>query len=110
MIRSTLAGRRWDAAVLVPGIAYASGTNGHDMPGPTVKIYRLTDPQMLDATVLAIQRALRKNGFDPGALDGIYGPMTAAAVTSYQARHGLLVDGEVGPKTAHSLGIELPQL
>ncbi|NEO25627.1 MAG: cell wall hydrolase [Kamptonema sp. SIO4C4] len=33
------------------------------------------------------------------AIDGIFGPLTAAAVERYQARNHLAVDGIVGPKT-----------
>ena len=32
-------------------------------------------------------------------VDGIFGPITEAAVKAYQRRHGLKVDGIVGPKT-----------
>ena len=108
VIRGTLANRRWDAAVLVPGIEY-SPRPIPDIPGPTVTIYRLNEPRMSDDTVLQIQAALKMNGLEPGDLDGIYGPITAAAVTAYQATRGLAVDGEVGPKTAHGLDITLPQ-
>jgi peptidoglycan DL-endopeptidase CwlO len=38
-------------------------------------------------------------------VDGLYGPITRAAVRAYQARHGLIVDGIVGPQTLGSLGI-----
>jgi peptidoglycan hydrolase-like protein with peptidoglycan-binding domain len=37
--------------------------------------------------------------------DGLYGPVTRAAVRNYQARHGLIVDGIVGPQTLGHLGI-----
>lgn len=107
VIRGTLANRRWDAAVLVPGIEYSSRPIP-EIPGPTVTIFRLAKPQMSDDAVLQIQAALKRSGIEPGVLDGLYGPLSAAAVTSYQATRGLVVDGEVGPRTARVLGIALP--
>jgi peptidoglycan hydrolase-like protein with peptidoglycan-binding domain len=51
------------------------------------------------ADVKALQQALAKAGFSPGAADGSFGPKTAAAVKAYQKAHGLVADGIVGPKT-----------
>ena len=50
-------------------------------------------------TVVALQRAL---GIPA---DGVFGPQTLRAVRSFQARHGLLVDGRVGPHTRAALHI-----
>lgn len=38
-----------------------------------------------DPTVLALQQRLLENGFDPGALDGVMGPHTEAALAAEQA-------------------------
>lgn len=51
------------------------------------------------AAVRTLQEGLRKGGFNPGPVDGIFGPKTEAAVKAFQAKHGLQVDGIVGPKT-----------
>lgn len=49
--------------------------------------------------VAAVQKALGV------AADGVFGPVTKAAVRSYQRRNGLTVDGIVGPETLAALGV-----
>jgi hypothetical protein len=48
--------------------------------------------------VVWIQEHLLSAG-EPDAVDGRFGPSTQAAVEAFQAAHGLLVDGIVGPDT-----------
>ena len=40
-----------------------------------------------------IQNALKRRGFNPGPIDGIYGPLTKAAIESYQASAGFVANG-----------------
>lgn len=55
-----------------------------------------------------VQVSLNKLGADPALVpDGSYGPLTAAAVTQFQAAHGLDPDGKVGPKTLAALDAAL---
>jgi peptidoglycan hydrolase-like protein with peptidoglycan-binding domain len=49
--------------------------------------------------VRELQRRLLRGGYAPGPVDGLYGPLTEAAVRRYQRAHGLAVDGVVGPQT-----------
>lgn len=42
-------------------------------------------------------------GFNPGNIDGIFGPQTLGAVARFQAQQGLNVDGMVGKATANAL-------
>ncbi|MBE3584820.1 MAG: peptidoglycan-binding protein [Thermoanaerobacter sp.] len=49
--------------------------------------------------VARLQTILNDLGFNAGRVDGIFGPGTEAAVKRFQASHGLLVDGIVGPQT-----------
>lgn len=107
VIRSTLSNRRWDIAILVPGLQYQEGPSIEIEP-PATLIYRSVRKPMTGPTVKRIQRALKKKGFSPGPINGRYGPWTAAAVLGFQASHGMLTDGEVGPVTAKGLEIKLP--
>jgi putative chitinase len=51
-------------------------------------------------TTTWLQLSLNKLGADPILVpDGSFGPLTAAALTAFQAAHGLEPDGKVGPKT-----------
>lgn len=55
-------------------------------------------------TVRQLQRCLNRVQRSALDVDGEFGPLTAAAVRSFQRRvTGLLVDGEYGPKTARKL-------
>jgi peptidoglycan hydrolase-like protein with peptidoglycan-binding domain len=49
--------------------------------------------------VEALQRTLLAKGFNPGPVDGVFGPKTEEAVKRFQERSGLTVDGIAGPKT-----------
>lgn len=54
--------------------------------------------------VAALQAALRDRHLYPGAIDGVLGPKTVAAVRVFQRRRGLEVDGIPGPLTRAALG------
>ena len=54
--------------------------------------------------VRRLQELLHKKGFDCGAVDGIFGSKTYAAVAAFQKANGLSADGIVGPLTWGKLG------
>jgi peptidoglycan hydrolase-like protein with peptidoglycan-binding domain len=62
---------------------------------------------MTGSKVQEIQQALRDAGFDPGTIDGVFGPHTLATVVAFQHAQGLLVDSEVGRQTAQALNVQL---
>lgn len=53
--------------------------------------------------VKTLQRALSDSNAYYGAIDGIFGPITEAAVRTFQKNAGLVVDGIVGNKTWYAL-------
>jgi murein DD-endopeptidase MepM/ murein hydrolase activator NlpD len=57
-----------------------------------------------NADVAALQVALRAVGLYGGAIDGVAGGGTRAAVSRFQARRGLVADGVPGPMTRRALG------
>ena len=50
-----------------------------------------------------LQQQLKRAGFDPGPIDGVFGAKTEAAVKAAQKAYGLVVDGIAGPKTYQAL-------
>lgn len=65
-------------------------------------------PKEAGDDIRALQRDLAALGFHRGAIDGIAGPITRAAVRAYQAQHpDLVVDGIAGPATRASIARDL---
>ena len=58
--------------------------------------------------ILEIQKALDRQGFNPGDLDGLWGRRTILAVKAFQKAHGLTPDGIVGPLTLRALSGAAP--
>jgi N-acetylmuramoyl-L-alanine amidase len=72
--------------------------------------YRLGDRQLYHRSpmtrgddVAELQRRLGALGFDAGRVDGIFGPLTSAALTEFQRNSGLVSDGIFGRDSAAAL-------
>ena len=104
--RHPISGRIWDTGVLVPGVTYFASESPVLVAPPSGSVLRVTSPLTRGPTVRAVQSALERKGFHPGALDGIYGPQTASAVRAFQVANGLVADGEAGPITLGALGAD----
>lgn len=57
--------------------------------------------------VKQIQTTLKNRGYYTGAIDGIFGKLTTAAVKKFQKDNGLTADGVVGAATMKKLGVDL---
>ena len=51
------------------------------------------------------QMALQEKGFNPGPVDGIMGPKTHKALTSFQRQQNLFASGKLDERTARELGV-----
>ena len=56
------------------------------------------------------QTALKQLGFNPGKIDGLFGPKTKKAIQEFQAHFGLKVDGVWGLKTDYMMDILIKEL
>jgi peptidoglycan hydrolase-like protein with peptidoglycan-binding domain len=74
------------------------------MTGPPTIAEGATGPTVRWAQYLLVRRTLSYN-----QVDGIFGPVTKAAVEQFQSDSNLGVDGIVGPATWAALGGEGPQ-
>lgn len=63
----------------------------------------LSAPYLRGDDVATLQSRLVEMGFNPGRVDGIYGPLTERAVRDFQKSVGVVVDGICGPGTVISL-------
>lgn len=66
-------------------------------------LYHHAYPMMRGDDVSHLQQRLSDMGFDPGRVDGIFGPLTEDAVREFQRNIGLPVDGLCGPQTTLAL-------
>ena len=76
---------------------------GPDNAGPGGPINTTPTPTLKKgasgASVSEMQQLLKNAGFDPGAIDGKFGPNTEKALKAFQKAMGLVVDGICGPKS-----------
>ena len=69
------------------------------------RVLRLVTRRMVSGDdVVALQSRLLELGFDPGRVDGVFGPDTDRALREFQRNTGSPVDGLCGPVTFKDLG------
>jgi hypothetical protein len=95
VVRGVIEGRDWNYCVKIPELAY-SVTGDPVEPQPLPFLLKLENPNMTGLIVRKVQRALKDLNYNPGVIDGAYGPHTVAAVVAFQSAKGLVADGVVG--------------
>lgn len=106
-INSVVDGRRWDYGILIPGFTYKQNIKTPVIKKPAIKVYRWTNPVMVDPIVGVIQDKLIALGYVAGKKDNVFGEQTYKAVKKFQVDRGLNPDGEVGKETFAELGIKV---
>ena len=89
-----------------PGGEPGNGQAAATRPRPKIKPPQVSAGATGPAVVL-LQKELKERGFDPGGVDGSFGPATSAAVRAFQRANQLDVDGVVGGSTWEALGYQL---
>lgn len=103
--RRTIEGKQWHYFAKIPEVIYVENADIVITPVPLPNLLQLTAPYTANDKVWEVQKALEAAGFSVGGMDGVYGPMTVAAVIAFQQTNGLVADGVVGPLTAEKLGL-----
>ena len=107
VIRGKVSGRDWTHCMLLPNVDYSKSSTPLVIRSPGF-LLKLKKPNMAGDLVNQVQTTLKAAGFDPGVIDGQYGPHTVAAVSAFQSANRLVADGVVGGRTATKLGILWP--
>jgi hypothetical protein len=84
-----------------PAYGYSPFYNNYVYNEPIYGYNNLAPGQVIEN----VQLALRDQGYYPGAIDGIIGPQTRAALTAFQRDHGLIVTSAVDEPTLVTLGL-----
>lgn len=84
-----------------------------DEIGRLVAVTTVGAPQVqgaaASARVVEVQQLLHAQGYDPGAIDGLFGANTQHAIEAYQTDHGLTVTGEISDALLTQLHATAPE-
>ena len=66
--------------------------------------FAVDDAAGANPRIAAVQVALRAQGFAPGPVDGVAGPLTRHALAAFQRKQGLKADGRIDRRTRRAFG------
>ena len=92
----------WNAGYWYPAWGYDESAAYYPYDGP---IYSGNSPRQLDQVVADVQSSLQEQGYYHGEVDGLLGPMTRAALASYQSAQGIEPTAAIDQPTLDSLGL-----
>jgi peptidoglycan hydrolase-like protein with peptidoglycan-binding domain len=96
---------RWTSGCSSEVILHAALGGDMSAAAPELR-QRILHGAVANENVRLAQLTLREAGFDPGEIDGVYGPYTARAVREFQVAKGLTSNGIVDSRTWRALAGE----
>jgi hypothetical protein len=91
----------WDRGYWYPAYGYDTRYNNYAYDEP-IYGYNYIEPRQM---MMRVQRQLRREGYYRGAIDGLIGPMTRAALARFQYDAGLRVTRRIDGPTLAALGV-----
>jgi hypothetical protein len=91
----------WNAGFWYPAWGYDPGYAYYPYDGPIYAYNNLPPDQVIGN----VQTALQQQGYYQGAVDGLLGPLTRAAIANYQRNNGLTITSAIDQPTLQSLGM-----
>ena len=91
----------WNTGFWYPAWGYDTAYEYYPYDGP---IYAYNDLPP-DQVIANVQSSLQEQGYYTGEVDGLLGPLTRAALASYQRDHGLYTTAAIDQPTLASLGM-----
>jgi peptidoglycan hydrolase-like protein with peptidoglycan-binding domain len=94
--------------VLLAGSAFAQGSQSTPSTAAGSSITTMPSPGAMprEKDMKAVQEALKTKGYDPGPIDGVWGPKTSSAVKAFQKAERLPVTGHLNADTRTKLGVQ----
>jgi Putative peptidoglycan binding domain len=92
----------WDGGYWYPAWGYDNSAAYYPYDGP---IYSGPSATPLDQVIADVQSALQEQGYYKGEVDGLLGPMTQEALSSYQSAQGLEATAAIDEPTLAALGL-----
>lgn len=93
----------------VPTASPQKGGSGMALNWPLLRQGQSAPGPLAMEPIRSLQYLLRQHGHPDVVVDGIFGPVTEAAVRAFQQSRGLVVDGVVGNQTWPALIVQVQQ-
>ena len=102
MTRSHLAGAllAFGSLAILPACSLTATHASNPSP-----VYVSSNPEVSPGMVRQVQTTLQQQGLYTGAIDGVWGPRTEAAVQSFQQSHALNPSGQLNSPTLAALNL-----